>query len=106
MSSDDDIQTIQLAGSLDDAPVVGTQLLIFDVGQAFKIGFVLNDFVLPAAVIGEQWIYSYIVGGITMATIKCKVDGGIEILGLLGWVTIDGITGQVNINNNLTVDLL
>ena len=73
MSSDDDIQTIQLAGSLDVAPVANTQLLIFDVGQAYKIGFVLNDFVLPAAVIGEQWIYAALAGA-TLSSVKCKID--------------------------------
>lgn len=78
MSSEEDIQTVQLAGSLDCAPTPGTQVLVLDVGLSNKIGLVLNDNVLPSAVMGEQFIYAMIASAI-VSSVKARVDGTVVV---------------------------
>jgi len=78
MSSPDDIQTIQLAGGIDQAPLEGAQLLVFDVGLAWKIGFVLKESVDPSAANGEKYLGAIVAESI-VSSVKCKADGTVVI---------------------------
>lgn len=74
MSSEDDVQTIQLAGCVDQSPLEGTQILVFDVGLAWKIGFVLKEGVIPSAANGEKYLAAIVASAI-VSSVKCKADG-------------------------------
>ena len=83
ISDPDDVQTIQLmtpAGE-DDNPITGSQVLILDIGNAFKAAITVDDGVAPFMDPGEKKLYSLDTSGVIKAFINLLASGNIELNG-------------------------
>lgn len=95
----------------DFNPPIGSRILVTDIGHGWKLGQVLSDGIDPESVSGEYILYSTDPAGATkMARLRLGVDGKIEIAACpagvdTGIISIDPLTGQVDINGNFTVDV-
>lgn len=60
MSNANDVQTVEMvnAPGEDTSPVNDSQVIIFDIGKAFKVALAGNDGIVPVATPGEYEIYS------------------------------------------------
>jgi hypothetical protein len=83
ISDPDDIQTVQLMtpSGEDDNPIDGSQVLILDIGTAFKAAITVQDGVTPSMATGEKKIYSVDSAGIIKAFINLLASGNIELNG-------------------------
>jgi len=79
--TDDNAESVQLArpSGEDSNPPSNSQLLIIPVGNAYKVGVMLDDGIEPEVNEGEKEFYS-IAGGAKKARVKLKADGLIAIL--------------------------
>jgi hypothetical protein len=75
MSSPEDIQTLQLIGGLDHAPLPGSKVLVLDIGESWKLAIPLADGQTPTALPGEKYLYSQLPNGSIGASVKLKLDG-------------------------------
>jgi phage gp45-like len=77
-----DIQTIELRNQYgeDNNPVNGSQVLIIDIGSAFKMAIAAEDGITPSMNPGEKKIYS-VSGAAIAAFINFLASGNIEING-------------------------
>lgn len=82
ITDSDDIQTVELRNTSgeDNNPVNGLQVLILDVGSAFKLAIATDDGITPSMLPGEKKIYSIDAGTIS-AFINFFLGGIIEING-------------------------
>lgn len=78
----DDIQTVELRNQYgeDNNPVNGSQVIIIDIGTAFKLAIAAEDGITPSMNPGEKKIYS-VSGGAIAAFINFLADGIFEING-------------------------
>jgi hypothetical protein len=78
----DDIQTVELRNSYgeDSNPLNDTQVLILEVGEAFKIAIAADDGITPSMLPGEKKIYSVSGSGIE-AFINFLTSGVLELNG-------------------------
>ena len=82
ISDPDDVQTVQLmnpAGENSNPPD-GSQVLIIDIGAAFKVAVATDDGIAPFGSPGDKQIYSA-DGGIIKAFINLLTSGIIELNG-------------------------
>lgn len=95
----------------DFGPTLGSRILIIDEGHNWKLGRVLHDGTDAEAADGEYILYSTDPAGlIRVAKIKMGSDSSVEIsacpMGVeYGTIKISGLTGQISLNDNLTVDV-
>ena len=76
----EDIQTVELIPQHgeDVNPVDGSQCIVLDLGNAFKVAIAINDGVVPTVDIGEKKLYS-VASGAIKAFVYIKKDGSIQI---------------------------
>lgn len=82
ISDPDDVQTVQLmnpAGENSNPPD-GSQVLIIDIGSAFKVAVATDDGIEPFGSPGDKQIYS-VDGGLIKAFINLLTSGNIELNG-------------------------
>ena len=77
ITDSDDIQTVELRNQYgeDNNPVNGSQVLIVDIGSAFKMAIAAEDGITPSMNPGEKKIYS--VSGIAIAAFIDFLESGI-----------------------------
>lgn len=77
ITDSDDIQTVELRNQYgeDNNPVNGSQVLIIDIGSAFKMAIAAEDGIIPSMSPGEKKIYS--VSGATIAAFIDFLASGI-----------------------------
>jgi len=82
MSNADDVQTIEMinAPGEDSNPPKGSQVLIVDLGSAFKAAIAADDGVAPSMAEGEKKLYS-ISAGAVVAFINLLASGELELNG-------------------------
>jgi hypothetical protein len=94
MSSDRDIQTVEYYGGFgdDSIPAIGTEVIIAQIGAAWKIALVSRVNIEPAAGDpGDRTIRSVNQDGSSeQASIVLKSDGNIEINPGSGTLTVNG----------------
>lgn len=80
ISNSKDVQTVEWrSGSGDDAaPVVGSQVLIVAVGQAWKVAIAADDQIDPAVAEGERRVYAA-EGGAIKSSVLVKVSGDVVL---------------------------
>lgn len=84
LTDPEDIQTVQLytRWGEDYNPPAGAKIAVLFAGEAWAIGFGIDDEILPAAAVGEKWIYALDPTGLTaIALLKLLTTGIIEING-------------------------
>lgn len=82
ITDDRDIQSVQhvtLSGD-DSGPPDDSQVIILDLGPAFKVAIAVDDLIEPSSTPGEKMIYSS-EGGVIKAFIKLLTSGIIELNG-------------------------
>lgn len=74
--TDDNAESVQLARPLgeDSNPVNGSRIITIPIGNAYKIGIMLDDGIEPSVDQGEKEFYS-IVNGAKGATLKLDKNG-------------------------------
>lgn len=82
ITDSDDIQTVELRNQYgeDNNPVNGSQVLIIDMGSAFKVAIAAEDGITPSMNPGEKKIYS-VSGAAIAAFINFLASGILEING-------------------------
>jgi phage gp45-like len=82
ITDSDDIQTVELRNQYgeDNNPVNGSQVLIVDIGSAFKMAIAVKDGITPSMNPGEKKIYS-VSGAAIAAFIDFLASGIINING-------------------------
>ena len=83
ISDSDDIQTVELlnAQGEDNNPIDGAQVVIVDLGSAFKVAIATNDGIAPSMTVGEKKVYSIDGAGDISAFINYLSNGIIELNG-------------------------
>ena len=79
----DDIQTVELmqpAGQ-KDYPIDDSQVVILDIGNAFKAAVAVQDGVTPSGSPGDKELYSLDSAGLIKAFINILASGNIELNG-------------------------
>lgn len=82
ISEPDDIQTVELfsPGGEDNGPVIGSRVIILDLGPAWKIAIAVDDGLTPSVGAGEKKIYS-LDGAVIQAFMTLFASGIIHING-------------------------
>jgi len=82
ISDPDDVQTVQLMNPSGENsnPPDDSQVLIIDIGSAFKVAVAADDGIAPFGDPGDKQIYS-VDGGIIKAFINLLTSGNIELNG-------------------------
>lgn len=108
MTSAEDIQTVELRNSHgdDNSPIDGSQVLIVDVGPAFKLGIANNDGVDPDTNPGEKRIYATDSNGVVKASIHLTDDGNIVIVASNNLEVTVQNNMEFNITNNMEFKIL
>jgi len=99
LTDDGDVQTVQLMNppGEDNMPVVGSRVVVHDVGSALKIAYAANDGLEPSMAEGEKMIYS-LESGIIKGFIKLYETGNIIIEGAKVTLTA---SGDLELNGNV-----
>ena len=79
MTSEQDVQTVQIMSSLDCSPLPGTKILILNASDAWPIGLILEDGQTPIASDGERFLYAQSALGTIASSVKCKKTGEVVI---------------------------
>jgi hypothetical protein len=108
LSDPDDKQWVELftQSGEDYNPPNDSTVIVVEAGDAWKIAIATDDGIAPSVDQGERELYSIDATGLLKkVTIKLLKNGDLEIGNGIGTITMNGITGQVNINGNFTVDV-
>jgi hypothetical protein len=83
ISEESDIQTVEhfRQPGDDTSPIVGDKVVIFDIGESWKIAVSADDLVIPDVVEGAKKIYSRDAAGAISAFINFLVTGELELNG-------------------------
>jgi hypothetical protein len=75
----DDLQSVELITQMgeDYNPPNGSRVVVFDIGDAFKVGIACADAIVPSAAVGVRRIYSIASGAISALT-EWLTDGKIK----------------------------
>lgn len=83
MQENDDVQSIEWNGQPGEMsnPINGSEIIIDDVGESYKIGIACDDGIEPTTDVGEKKYYSLDSGGAISAFINLLNTGIIELNG-------------------------
>jgi hypothetical protein len=75
----DDPQTVEYlqAAGEDYRPPEDSNVIVTDLGEAYKIAIAADDGIEPEAAAGEREIYAH-VGGVKKGRLKCNLDGTVQ----------------------------